>query len=233
MANHPGFGVALTRLMNHRRTDVARLSSASGVPEAELRAVVSGTSPSTPQLDRLASALGFHLADFCVIADALVPEPLTPRDPAAGTAVVDLVRIAMALPSDGRAHVHRLVDELPPEHDERQSAPSPLYDQREAGFGAMLANLLCTNRNLHSLTAAAKTLAVLTEGRVYLAASTISGIGRGRVPLTPDLVAGFATALGIPRGDLAASRGSNSPSHRGPTIRWRRKWRGCCGAADA
>ncbi|MGW7381718.1 hypothetical protein [Streptomyces sp. NPDC054794] len=42
----------------------------------------------------------------------------------------------------------------------------------------MLANLLCGNRNLHSLTAAVKTLALLTDGRVYLAASTISGIGR-------------------------------------------------------
>ncbi|MBC9731082.1 hypothetical protein [Streptomyces sp. TRM68367] len=91
--------------------------------------------------------------------------------------------------------------------DERPSAPTSLYDQQEAGFGAMLASLLCGNRNLRSPAAGAKILALLTEGRVYLAASTVSGIGRGRVPLTPDLMTGFATALGIPAGDLAALTG--------------------------
>lgn len=207
MANHPGFGVLLTRLLSNRRVDVAWLSSASGVPETELRAVISGVPPLASQLDDLASALGFHAADLYVIADLRGPEALTPRDPAAGSAIADLVRIAMALPSGQRAHIHRLVDQLPLELKERPSAPPFMYDQQEVGFGAMLANLLCGNRNLHSPTAAAKTLALLTEGRVYLAASTISGIGRGRVPLTPDRVAGFATALGIPAGDLAAITG--------------------------
>ncbi|MFI8233652.1 hypothetical protein ACIGDI_32980 [Streptomyces sp. NPDC085900] len=60
LAIHPGFGVALTRLMNHRRTDVARLSSASGVPEAELRAVVSGTSPSAGPLSWTWSGSRWH-----------------------------------------------------------------------------------------------------------------------------------------------------------------------------
>ncbi|MEU6417678.1 hypothetical protein [Streptomyces spiralis] len=55
--------------------------------------------------------------------------------------------------------------------------------------------------------AVARVLALLTEGRVYLAASTIGGIGRGRVPLTAERVEGFATALGIPAGDLAAITG--------------------------
>ncbi|WNM29290.1 hypothetical protein RKE30_02175 [Streptomyces sp. Li-HN-5-11] len=207
MANHPGFGVLLTRLLSNRRVDVAWLSSTSGIPETELRSVVSGMPPLASQLDDLASALGFHAADLYVIADVPGPEALTPRDPAAGSAIADLLRITMALPSDQRAHIHRLVDQLPLELKERPSAPPFMYDQQEAGFGAMLANLLCGNRNLHSLTAAAKTLALLTEGRVHLAASTISGIGRGRVPLTPDRVAGFATALGIPAGDLAAITG--------------------------
>ncbi|MGW1728708.1 hypothetical protein ACWCQK_38270 [Streptomyces sp. NPDC002306] len=80
----------------------------------------------------------------------------------------------------------------------------------------MLANLLCGNRNLHSLTGAAKTVALLTEGRVYLAASTISGIGRGRVPLTPDRVAGFESALSIPPGDLAAIAGVALPEPSRP-----------------
>lgn len=60
------------------------------------------------------------------------------------------------------------------------------------------------HRNLRSLTAAAKILALVTKGRVYLAASTVSGIGRGRIALTVDRVAGFATGFGIPGGDLAA-----------------------------
>ncbi|MFH9967863.1 hypothetical protein ACH4PR_42030 [Streptomyces mirabilis] len=197
----------LTRLLNNRRADVAWLSSASGIPETELRSVASGTPPLASQLDDLAPALGFHAADLYVIADVPVPEAFTPRDPAAGSAITDLVRITMALPSDQRAHVHRLVDQLPLELEERPSAPPFTYDQQKVGFGAMLVNLLCGNRNLHSLTAVAKTVALLTDGRVYLAASTISGIGRGRVPLTPDRVAGFATALGIQAGDLAAITG--------------------------
>ncbi|MFD7603834.1 hypothetical protein ACFWAN_25625 [Streptomyces mirabilis] len=204
MANHPGFGVLLTRLMNHRRTDVAWLASAAGIPETELRAVVSGTPPLASQLDALAPALGFHVADLYVIADVPVPAALTPREPAAGAAIADLVQIMLALPTDQRAYVHQLIDQLPLDDDERPSPPPLAYDQHEAGSGAILANLLCLNRNLHSPTAAAKILALLTEGRVYLAASTISGIGRGRVALTADRVAGFATSLGIPGGDLAA-----------------------------
>ncbi|WP_262061179.1 hypothetical protein [Streptomyces sp. STR69] len=207
MASHPGFGVLLARLLKHRRTDVAWLSSASGIPETELRSVVSGTPPLASQLDNLAPALGFHAVDLYAIADVSAPESLTPQDPAAGSVVADLVRITMALPSDQRANVHQLVDQLPLELKGRPSASPFTYDQHKAGSGAMLANLLCGNRNLRSLTAAAKILAILTEGRVYLAASTISGIGRGRVPLTSDQVEAFATALGIPAGDLAAITG--------------------------
>jgi hypothetical protein len=204
VADHPGFGVLLTRLMNYRRTDVAWLASAAGIPETELRAVVSGTPPLASQLGALAPALGFHVADLHVIADVPVPAALTPREPAAGAAIVGLVQILLALPTDRRAYVHRLIDQLPLDDDERPSPPPLVYDQHEVGSGAILANLLCLNRNLHSPTAAAKILALLTEGRVYLAASTVSGIGRGRLALTADRVAGFATTLGIPGGDLAA-----------------------------
>ncbi|MFI7298952.1 hypothetical protein [Streptomyces sp. NPDC050121] len=211
MANHPGFGVILTRLMNYRRMDVAWLSSASGIPETELRSVVSGAPPPASQLDGLALALGFHAADLYVIADIPVPEALTPRDPAAGSAIAHIVQATLALPSDQRVHVHQLIEQMPLDREERPSAPPFIHDQHEAGFGAMIANLLCSNRNLQSPTAAAKILALLTEGRVYLAASTISGIGRGRVPLTPKLVVGFATALGIPAGDLAAITGVDLP----------------------
>jgi hypothetical protein len=187
--------------------DVAWLPSASGIPEAELRSVVSGTPPLASHLDGLAPALGFDAVDLYVIAGVPVPGTLTPRDPTTASAVADLVRIAMALSSGQRTRVHRFVDELPLELEGRPAAPPFIYDQHEAGFGAMLANLLCGNRNLHSLTAAAKPLAALTEGQVYLAASTIGGIERGRVPLPSDRVEAFATALGIPASDLAAITG--------------------------
>jgi hypothetical protein len=167
--------------------------------------------PLASQLEDLAAALGFHVADLYVIADVPVPEALTHWDPAAGSGIVHLVQTTMALQPDRRTAVHRMVDQLPRELRDGQSDPPRTYDQQNAGFGAMLANLLCGNRNLHSLTAAAKALGLLTDGRVYLAASTISGIGRGRVPLTPDLVAGFAITLGISVGDLAAITGVEMP----------------------
>ncbi len=184
--------------------DVTWLSSASGISETELRSMLSGVAPLASQLDDLAPALGFHAADLYVIADVPASEARIPWDPTAGSGIANLVKITMALPSDLRARVHWLVDQLPLELRDPPSHPLRTYDQHEAGFGAVLANLLCGNRNLYSLTAAAKTLALLTDGRVYLAASTISGIGRGRVPLTPNLVTGFATTLGISAGDLAA-----------------------------
>ncbi|MFI9563405.1 hypothetical protein [Streptomyces rishiriensis] len=216
MANRPGFGVLLSRLMRHRGTDLAWLSSSSGLPETELRSVMSGTQPSASQLDGLARALGFHAVDLYVIAGIPVPDALTPRASAAGSALADIAQITRALPSDQRAHVHQLIERLPLELEERPPAQPFIYDQHAAGFGAVLTNLLCGNRNLPSPTAAAKILAVLTEGRVYLAASTISGIGRGRAPLTPDRVAGFATALGIPTGDLAAVTGIALPEPSRP-----------------
>ncbi|MFI2372302.1 hypothetical protein [Streptomyces sp. NPDC018833] len=205
MADHPNFGELLTRLLNQRRSDVAWLSSASGIPEAELRAVVLGTPPSSRQLDALASALGFHAEDLHVIAGVPVPEARTPRDPAAASGTVSLVKITMALPPDQRARIHRLVDELPRELRVGPSAPA--YDRQRGGFGATLVNLLCGNRLQNSVPSAAKALALLTRGRVHLAASTINGIGQGRVPLTPELVTGFAVTLGMPPSDLAAVTG--------------------------
>ncbi|MFD7283935.1 hypothetical protein ACFV80_44880 [Streptomyces sp. NPDC059862] len=184
--------------------DVAWLASASGIPEADLRSVSEGAPPLASQLDALAPAFGFHAADLYAIADVPVPAALTHGHPAAGSDIASLVRITMALPSDQRTCVHRLVDQLPREPRDRPWDLPRTDSQHDSGAGALLVNLLCGNRNLYSLSAAAKALALLTDGRVYLAASTIHGIGRGRVPLTPERVAGFATTLGISPGDLAA-----------------------------
>ena len=204
MGSYPTFGVLLTRLMDHRRLDVSGLSAASGIPEVDLGSLASGVPPLDWQIDALAPALGIRAADLYVIADVQLPLALAPLDPAAGSIAVSVVQITMALPSGQRARVRGLVEQAP--QDAKGSPPDlpQAYDQREAGFGAMLANLLCGNRNLRSLGAAARALALLTGGRLYLAAATISGIGRGRVPLTPDRVSGFAVTLGIPVSDLAA-----------------------------
>ena len=204
MGSYPAFGDLLTRLLEHRRLDVSDLSRVSGIPEANLGSVVSGAPPSAWQLNALASALGIRVADLYVIADVPVPPALAPLDPAVGSKAVDIVQIAMALPSGQRARVRGLIEQAPQAARGDPSGPSQVYNQREAGFGAMLANLLCGNRNLRSLTAAARALALLTSGRMYLSAATISGIGRNRVPITPKLLVGFATVLGIPAGDLAA-----------------------------
>ncbi|MEU3334225.1 hypothetical protein [Streptomyces sp. NPDC006668] len=209
MVSPSNFGALLTRLINHRRMAVVRLSLESGVPVTELRSMMTGTPPRAPQLTALAPALGLHTADLFVIADfpRTAPAPLTSRDRGVGAAIVDVVRVLMALPPEQTAHINRLVDQMPLESEDSPLASPFIYDQREAGFGAVLGNLLCGNRNLRSVSVAAKVLAVMTDGGLYLAASTISGIGRGRVPVTPGVVTGFATALGIPGGSLAAMAG--------------------------
>lgn len=207
MVNHPGFGTLLTRLLRHRRVDLAWLASASGIPEADLRSVSEGAPPLASQLDALAPALGFHTADLYVIADVQVPAALTAGDPAAGSGIVSLLRVTMALPPDQRNRVHQLVAELPREPCDRPGALPSTYSRQDSGAGALLVNLLRGNRNLHSVAAAAKALAVLTDGRVYLSVSTIHAIGRGRVTPTPEWAAGFAATLGIPPGDLAALTG--------------------------
>ena len=208
MSGYPGFGVILARLMNRRKMDAASLSAASGVSEADLHRLLSGEPPLPSHLLGLSAAFGLHIADLYVIADVPVPEVFAPQDPTAESEAVRLIEITMALPYDQRARVRRLVEEAPQEPRE-PSGPVRSYDQREAGPGALLVNL-CGNRNLHSLPATAKTLALLTEERVYLASSTISAIGRGRAPLTSKLIFGFATILGISTGDLATVAGLES-----------------------
>ncbi|WP_406859472.1 hypothetical protein ABZO31_03700 [Streptomyces sp. HUAS MG47] len=213
----PGFGGILTRLLRHRRTDAGRLSSASGIPEAELRTVVRGAPPSPGQLDALAAALGLHTEDLHVMAGVPVPDAHSRWDPAGRARTVSLLKVTMALPPDQRDRVHRLVGELPREPVTGPSEPVRVSYPRRGGSGALLVNLLCGNRLGHSVPSGAMALALLTRGRVYPAASTVNGIGRGRVPLTPELVAGFAVTLGMDPGDLAAITGVELPEPSQPT----------------
>jgi hypothetical protein len=209
MADHLGFGVLLTRLLDYRQTDIAWLASASGILESELRSVADGAPPSASQLDGLAAALGFHTADLFVIAGLPVPESLQPCEPAAGSGLEALIHVALALPADQRTRIRETVEHLPQLPRIHPADPPRTYYRRDGSSGSMLVTMLCANRNLHSPVAAAKTLALLTRGRMYLAASTIHSIAGGRAPLRPTWLAGFATTLGIPAADLAAITGTD------------------------
>ncbi|MER7844297.1 hypothetical protein ABTZ03_10180 [Kitasatospora sp. NPDC096077] len=203
-------------MLSHRGVDVGWLSAESGVPASELRGLLAGTAPLSVQVEALAPVLGFHTADLYVIAALPVPQALTPREPAPGSRLADLVHYTLALPPDQRDRVHRLVDQLRRKPHEGPLQPPRTADQQEAGFGAALVNLLFGNRNLRSLSAAAKLLFMLTNGHLCLAETTIAALARGGGPLTPDVVAGFARTLGIPEGDLAAVVGVELPEPRWP-----------------
>ncbi|MFV2176728.1 hypothetical protein ACFHW2_21340 [Actinomadura sp. LOL_016] len=205
MAEYPGFGVLVARLSGHRDLDVDALARLAGVEESELQAVYDGAAPSPAQVRALAPALGFHVADMFVIADMGVPDELAPLDAGARTRVSQLVGLAVRLSPDRRRRLFQLVAALPQE-DRTQPVPPPrAHEQYQPGLGALFLRML-GNRNLGWL-GAAKTLAHLTNGHVYLAASMIGMVGHGRKELTPDLVTGFAIVLGIPADDLAAMTG--------------------------
>lgn len=204
------------RLLHHRRLDVSWLASASGVSEAELHSVVSGAAPSAVQLDDLAHALEFRPADLRVIAKAPALEVLAARDVATQSSVTSLVEIAMALPLEQRVRIHQLVGGLPRDPGNVPDKPPPAYSEQQAGFGATLVAMLCGNRNLNSIAAATRILALLTHGHVFLSAATVKGISRDRVQLTPGLVVGFAATLGMSAGDLAAIVGLEIPEPSDP-----------------
>lgn len=212
MTHHPGFGEMLARLLRHRGADLAWLSASSGVTVPAIRSVIEGAPPGEPQLRALASAFGFRAADLFVMADVALPEDLTPLDPAAGDVISSLVKTLTALPPGQRLRIYQFAGELPREPRPR-NAPvksTRTFSQREAGCGAMLLSMLCGNRNLHPLDAA-KTVAMLSRGRMYLSASTYLRIGHGRTPVRPEWLAGFAAVMGIPVGDLAAVTGIGLP----------------------
>lgn len=212
VAKHPGFDVLLARLLGHRKLDIGDLSQAAGVPEPELQAVIDGAVSSPPLLRRLAPPLDLHTADLFVIAGVATPDDLTPLDAEAGLHIPGLARRALHLPPERRDRLRRLVRSLPQE-ERTEPVPAPrAYEQYPPGFGGLLVGML-HNRNLR-WTAAAKTLLCLTG--IYLAASTIGAIGRGRKELSPELLTGLATVLGIPADDLAALTGIELPEGTPP-----------------
>ncbi|MEU5640175.1 hypothetical protein [Streptomyces milbemycinicus] len=204
----PGFAVLLARLMESRRLNLQTLSQRAQFPEPELLAVAEGEVPSPTLLRRLAPALGLHTADLFQIAEVPLPDDLFPLDPGARAWIPQLVSHAAALSPEHRLRLRRLAQSLPDEAREHPAPTLPAYQQYEPSFGALFVRLL-GNRNL-DWTTSAKVLLAMTG--LYLSASTIGAVGHGRRELTPELLTGFGTVLGIPTNDLAALTGIKLPA---------------------
>lgn len=214
MSEYPGFGVLIARLSGHRGLDVGSLSGLAEVPERELQQVYDGADPSPMLLRQLAPALGLHAADLFVVAQAPVPEELSPLDRDAGWEVPKVVGQAVRLPPELQRQLLEYARSLP-QHRRTKPVPAPKsYEQYPPGFGAVLLRMLA-NRNLDWMSSV-KVLAWLTHGRLYLSSATIGAVGRDCKEVTPSLLADFATVLGIPVDDLAVLGGiqmrSGAPS---------------------
>jgi hypothetical protein len=113
----------------------------------------------------------------------------------------------MCLAPEQRRRLRQLVLALPQETRTQPVQTPRVYEQYEPGFGGVLVRML-TSRNLDWM-GTARTFLHLT-GR-YWSASTYGMVGHSRKALTPDLLADFATVLGIPADDLAILTGIELP----------------------
>ncbi|GAA2158425.1 hypothetical protein GCM10009760_61410 [Kitasatospora kazusensis] len=203
MTTYPGFGVLLERLVDHRKLDIGQLSVQAEAEESELQAVLNGATPDLELLRRLAPALGLQTADLFAVAGMPIPEHLAPLDATAGRLVPQLVERAVFLPPDRRSELLRYARSLPQEDRTVPVRTPRSHEQYQLSFGAVLLHMLA-NRNLDWVSSA-KVLYLLSG--LYVSASTIGGVGHGRVELARDLLADFAVVLGIRVGDLAAMAG--------------------------
>ncbi|MER5515704.1 helix-turn-helix domain-containing protein [Streptomyces sp. NPDC002763] len=201
MTKHPGFGVMLTRLLDHRELSGQELADRAGVTANEVREVLTGRTPSEGLLRRIAPALGFHAVDLFVLAGLEVPDDMAPLDAAAERWAPYIVTDALHLPVPQRRELLQLILSLPQEARLSVFAARRLAPLADPG-GRVIRML--QYRNL-GWTGMAKLLAVVTP--TYLSASTYGAIGFGRKELTPRLVTDFAALLGINARDLAALTG--------------------------
>lgn len=194
------FGTLLRRLSDQR--EIHDLAEVSELPAAEVEAVLNGAVPGVAFLQKVAPMLRIRIPDLFVIAGVPVPEQFTPLDSKAGSLVPSLAQHAVDLPAESRRLLLEFAQSLP-QRDRASPVPEmKAYEQYPPGFGGMLLRMFA-NRNLN-LLGSAQALARLTAGRVWLSASTIWLMGRGRREITPGLLADMATVLGIPVEDLAA-----------------------------
>lgn len=204
MTEQLSLGVLIERLSQRRGLDFGGLSRRTLLPEPELRAILAGAMPDSSPLRRIASALDLHDADCLVMAGLPVPVDLVPLDPRAGLIADELVGYAIQMDAEQRQRLRQYVQSLP-QQDRSQIMPAlRMYEQYEPGLGATIVRMLC-NRNLDWLNSA-KVLFRMT-GIGPLSASTVGAIGHGSKELSPELLVGFATVLGISAYDLAAVAG--------------------------
>ncbi|MEU9048024.1 MULTISPECIES: hypothetical protein [unclassified Kitasatospora] len=210
------FGALLARLMGYRTLDACVLSTAGGTGTdlKELQAVLDGRRPTERLLRDLGPVLGLHAADLFVLAGQPVPDDLTPVTRNPHWSVSPTIYNTMVMPAENRRLLLDTIRVQPLVSREGRGGVDRPYHRYEPGFGAVLLELT-HNRNL-TWTCTAKALYAVTGGRIYRAASTIGGIGRGAVDVTPELVAGFAGLLGIPARDLAALGGVRLPDDLPP-----------------
>jgi hypothetical protein len=195
--------------MEHRALDAAALSAAAGAGLQELRAVLDGRAPTGRLLRALGPALGLPAADLFVLAGQPVPDDLTPVTRNPHWSVRGLVHDTAQMSAANRRLLLAAMRAQPPVVREGRGGVDRPYHRYEPGFGAVLVQLT-HNRNLGWLCTA-QALHAVSDGRIYLSAATIGGVGRGTVAATPELVAGFAGVLGIPAADLAALGGLRLP----------------------
>ncbi|MEV4018451.1 hypothetical protein AB0J35_48960 [Nonomuraea angiospora] len=212
MMGYPMLRVLLARLSDHRGLSPEDLSRLAEVSEAEVQEVRDGVDPSSSLLLRLAPALGWHDVDPFAFAGMPVPDELTPLDARAGSWVASLINQATCLPPERVDELRQRARSLPQHPRPRPFPPPRPWEQYEPSFGAALIRMLAY-RNL-GWTSTAKCLLCLTG--LGLAGATIGRIGRGVKELSPDLLARFATLLGIPADDLAAVVGIDLPENPPP-----------------
>ncbi|MFF4448404.1 hypothetical protein [Streptomyces sp. NPDC001502] len=201
MAEHPGFGVTLTWLLDRRDLRVQEPADRAGSMTTEVRAVLAGETPGEGLLRRIAPVLGFHAVDLFIVAGRAVPDDLAPLDAAAERWAPYIAMDAVHLPASERRELLQLVRSLPQE--ERPSVFTAKRLASDAGPGGRVIRML-QYRNLDRL-GMAKLLAVVTP--TYLSAATYGVIGSGGAELTPRLVTDCAAVLGIDARELAGLTG--------------------------
>ncbi|MEU9974280.1 hypothetical protein [Streptomyces sp. NPDC051014] len=202
MTEHPGFGVMLARLLDHRKLTAEELTERAGLTEDEVRAVLAGEMLTEVLLRRLAPALGFRAVDLFILSGRAVPEDLAPLESAAAQWVVSTVTDAVRLPAAGRCELLKSMRSLPQEERRFGFGPKPPVPLT-GGPGAWVVRML-QYRNLN-WTGMARVLAFVTP--TYLSAATYGVIASGRNELTPRLVTDFAALLGIDVRELALLTG--------------------------
>ncbi|WFE29315.1 XRE family transcriptional regulator [Solwaraspora sp. WMMD791] len=203
MRELPAFGLPLALLAGRRGLDAGELARSTDTADAVITSVLDGGEPDPSLLRRLGPALGLHRSDLFVIAGQPVPDNLTPLDATASSTLGSLAWSLTYLPG-AVPELHQLVRAMPQQPRPAPPQPEPPRHRRLRGPGGLVVRLL-HNRNL-GLPGSAKYLFGIGKGPM-LSASTIGLIGGAEKTLTPELLAGFAAFIDIPRDDLSALTG--------------------------